>query len=338
MNILMITPGVDKEDKNFGFVYYWILKLAEKVDKLYIITLRETYCDLPSNVEVFNVDSKNKISKVFKFYRYIWQIFDKIDIIFCHMYPEFTFLSYSASKLFSVPIVTWYSHTKVNLRLKLVNIMARRIVTTTRDTCRLKSKKVIPIGHGINTDFFKLAKKREERLLLTIGRISPIKHIETMIGAMENLKDCRLLIVGDAPKRDEDYLIGLKKQVKNLGLNNVEFHKGISFRETVKYYQNASIFIHCSDSGLDKTGLEAMSTGLPIISCCELYKEFLKDFPTLTFEEQNVKELTTKIERILSMSEEEKAKLSVTLRNMVMENHNVNSLMNKLVKVFEGVG
>jgi len=39
MKVLMVTPRIDEEHDVFGFIVTWVNKLAEKVEKLYVISL-----------------------------------------------------------------------------------------------------------------------------------------------------------------------------------------------------------------------------------------------------------------------------------------------------------
>jgi len=338
----MITPRVDPEDSAFGSAYFWIKELAKYLDNLYVITIQKANLDLPKNVQVFEIQAKNKFLKVLNFYKFSFRIFKKgIDIIFPHMYLEFTFLIYPIAKLYGQPIIIWYAHSHVDLKLKLINLMANRIVTSTKNACRIKSEKIRLIGQGINTDFFKPSqeKKRKTKILLTLGRISPVKNLGDLIKAMQFVKNAKLIIVGDPTNRESDkiYLNKLKKLVKNLKLDNVEFHGGVNFSETLNYYQNADLFVHGCNSGLDRASLEAMSVGLPIITCSKSHKEFLKTFPLAIFEEHNIEELATKIKKILEMQDKERINFGNEMREIILKRHNVERLVQNLLEKFKEV-
>ncbi len=334
----MITPRVDKEDKAFGFAYYWILKLAEKVDKLIVLTIEKKDVKLPENVKVYSLETHNKLVEIGRFYKYAIKIFreEKIDVVFPHMYTEFTILIWPAARMFRKKIVTWYAHSVVNFRIKLVNSLVDRIVSSTKEGCKIKTNKLVIVGQGTNTDYFKPSKRKKEKILLTLGRIGAVKNLEDLIKAVKDIKDYKLLVVGDpTSEKDFAYLEDLKKLVKELNLKNVEFHKGVEFSKTINYYNNAVIFLHGCNSGLDKTSLEAMSSGLPIITCSNSHKEILKDYPMLLFKEHDVNELNTKIKSLLKMKDRER--LGLELRDIVIKNHSVNSLTNNLIKVFNDV-
>ncbi len=339
MNVLMITPRVDKEDKAFGFVYYWILKLSEKVDKLIVLTIEKKDITLPNNVKVYSINTHNRFLEVSRFYKLSNEILknENIDFIFPHMYTEFSLLIWPLAKIYRKPIVTWYAHSVVNLRIKLVNMLVNKIVTSTKEGCKIKTNKLVVIGQGVNTDYFKpLNKKKKEKILLTLGRIGKVKNLDDLIKAIKAIKNAKLLIVGDpVSEKDAIYLDELKKLVKDLELNNVEFHKGIPFSETLNYYNNAVIFLHGCNSGLDKASLEAMSCALPIITCSNSHKEILKEHQNCLFTEHHIDELAIKTKAILDMNDKARTKLGLELRQIVINNHSLDNLMNNLVSVFK---
>ncbi len=71
--------------------------------------------------------------------------------------------------------------------------MTDRIVTPTRDSFGLKSKKIgeEPIGHGIDINLFKPAENKAKSnffRIISVGRISPIKDYKTLIEAIDILR------------------------------------------------------------------------------------------------------------------------------------------------------
>jgi len=104
--------------------------------------------------------------------------------------------------------------------------------------------------------------------VISVGRLSPVKHIEVLLRAISKVKerhqDIRAGIVGDGPCS-----ASLKELSTELDINdNVEF---LGFNEDVTYYYNSSrIFILTSErEGFPFSLVEAMMCGLPsIVSNC----------------------------------------------------------------------
>ncbi len=103
--------------------------------------------------------------------------------------------------------------------------------------------------------------KKDESLLLYVGRIAEEKRIDVLLNAMKELKEekVKLAIVGKGPNKPR-----LESMARNLG--NVIFTGPASEQELPGYYAACDIFVSASPvetEGL--TFLEAMSTGKPII-------------------------------------------------------------------------
>jgi len=208
LTLLMLTRKVDKADTSpAGFTYNWVKKLGERLDKLYVITWQKSdRSNLPENIKIISL-SGNKFKKIFTLQKELLKILPKVDGIFCHQNPEYTILAAIWAKLFRKKIITWYTHKQVTWKLHLVNLLADKILTASKESCRLKNrKKIVVTGHGIDIEKFKplfLHRKKppslsppslrgeneggEKFTILSVGRISPVKDYKTLIEAIEIL-------------------------------------------------------------------------------------------------------------------------------------------------------
>ena len=137
--------------------------------------------------------------------------------------------------------------------------------------------RVIPAG--VDTELFRpidKAKAREaleieeSKVVLSVGRIEPLKGLDILITALATLEDpgdTRLLIVGGEPVRDS-YVQWLMSLADKLGLeDSVTFTGAVPQTELPKYYGAADIFVLSSyyeTFGL--VALEAMACGLPVVA------------------------------------------------------------------------
>jgi len=142
----------------------------------------------------------------------------------------------------------------------------------------LKSKSAV-ISNGVDTDHFKKLKRQEYDYiyskyklhsdslnLLSVGRLSREKNIETLIKAMpeiiENHPNVEAIIVG-AGKLGNKY----KKMAKKKGIKeHVRVLGEIPDKDIVPIFSTGDIFIHPSLVELEgMVVLEAMACGLPIV-------------------------------------------------------------------------
>ena len=122
----------------------------------------------------------------------------------------------------------------------------------------------------------------EKRIVLSVGRVEPLKGLDVLIGAMARLEDTadtRLLIVGGQPGRDRE-LTRLKSMATTLGLQDaVTFTGTVDQTELPNYYSAADVFVmpsYYESFGL--VALEAMACGTPVIaSRVAGLKTFVKD-------------------------------------------------------------
>ena len=103
----------------------------------------------------------------------------------------------------------------------------------------------------------------DERVLITAGRLIPLKRIDQLIKIMPQLGDAKLIVVGDGPERNP-----LEKLVASLNLRNRVLLTGQVSQEEVPLYLRASdVFVLNSETeGLSHVLLEAMAVGIPIIA------------------------------------------------------------------------
>jgi len=342
----MITRKIDKDDAQAGFTYGWIKKLGENVDLLKVICLEKGNTKgLSNNIEIFSLrkeNGKNKIKEFINFQRSAFKFIKQVDGVFCHMNPEYTILIAPYAKFFKKEIITWYSHKAVNWKIRLINILANKIVTPTNDGFRLKSNKKIVIGHGIDTELFKPIQNKERNNIfrvISVGRISPIKDYETLIEAInivsKNINIKVDIVGGLGLDSQQNYFEKLQSMIKKNKLENViSFKNLIPNQELPKYYQDSDLSINlCPTGSPDKAVLESMSCNLPVLVANETFK---KDFGSyhkqLIFKYSNSKDLAKKIINLTKNSQLKE--IGKYLREQVIKNHNLNNLVNKLIKCF----
>ena len=110
----------------------------------------------------------------------------------------------------------------------------------------------------------------ETRVVLSVGRIEPLKGLDILIGAMamlDDTKDTMLLVVGGEPAHDRE-VRRLKTLADRLGLLDVVRFDGIVSQATLPtYYSAADVFVmpsYYESFGL--VALEAMACGIPVIA------------------------------------------------------------------------
>jgi glycosyltransferase involved in cell wall biosynthesis len=140
-------------------------------------------------------------------------------VIFVHMVPRYALLAAPVARLAGVPIVLWYAHGTAGRALRFAMPFVDRVVTPTRDSFPLAGPgidgKVRVTGHGIDTGRHVPASGvAEPGLVLSAGRLSPVKRHELAIQAVAGGPEGSRLVIAGSPLHAADvayreHLVGL---------------------------------------------------------------------------------------------------------------------------------
>ncbi|OGZ57363.1 MAG: hypothetical protein A3B96_01305 [Candidatus Spechtbacteria bacterium RIFCSPHIGHO2_02_FULL_43_15b] len=350
MNILIITQRVDINDDNLGFFHEWLEKFAKNSDKVFVVCLWKGDYKLPSNVEIFSMGKESGASKIIQFFRlqaYLFRRVKRCDGIFIHMSPIYAIGSFPMAKLFRKKMLMWYVHKSKNFKLWLAEKLVNKIYTASQESFLIKSRKVEVVGHGIDTDKF-FPKKIDgsgKFKILFAGRISPIKDLKTLISAMGILSkeigsgSFNLEIVGDAVDGEEqEYFNALMKIIKERKLSDcVSFSGGLRHDEMPSKYNNSDVLVNLSPTGgMDKAVLEAMSCGILVLAANETFKSILAQANyNSMFRFGDAEDFSRKIVGLMSISQEERDRIGVGLRSVMVKNHSLDNLIKRISEYFK---
>ena len=343
IKLLIITQKVDSNDDVLGFFHEWIREFSKKCGKVTVICLKLGQYDLPSNVKVMSLGKERGLGKLrylLNFYKYIWQERKNYDAVFAHMNPQYIPLGWPVWKLLGKKMSLWYAHGHVPPMLKIADHLTDIAFASTPEGYRLPSKKLKIVGQGIDVNKFRPAEGKaikEFFKIVSVGRISPSKDYETLIGAIELLSPSgkfKIEIAGSpANPSDKDYLENLKRLVSEKALSViVEFIGPIANKNLPPFLQSADLFVNMGHTGsLDKANLEAMACGLPLLTCNEAYENILGEYKSmLMYPKRDVRSLSEKIGMIINLNQQEREKISHYLRQIVVRDHNLEELVNKI--------
>ncbi|MEY2641090.1 MAG: hypothetical protein RL150_483 [Candidatus Parcubacteria bacterium] len=278
MKLLLITQKVDRDDQVLGFFHRWLEMFATHVEQLTVICLEEGNHSLPQNVQVYSLGKEQgagRMRRLYRLYRYVWKYRGQYTHVFVHMNPVYVVLCWKLWFVLRKPVFLWYTHKHVDCKLRVASWFVRSIFTASTESLRLRTRKKVVTGHGIDTDFFTVdsAVVRQAGQLLTVGRIAPAKRIDVLIDALTVLPDMTLSIAG-GPITDADraYERACKERAVAQGVvDRVRWLGPVSHGATRSLYQQAGVFVHASETGsLDKVLLEAIACGTPVVSASDV--------------------------------------------------------------------
>lgn len=355
MKLLIITQKVDKNDDVLGFMHRWIAEFAQYYQSITVICLYSGQYSLPSNVKVLSLGkekNKGKLSYLVNFYKYIFFGDLEYDQVFVHMNPVYLILVGWLWRLRGKSVGLWYTHKQVDMKLRIAEKFANVVFSASKESFRLPTNKLLVTGHAIDTELFipvakpatinreVLDKEGRKFNILTIGRISRTKKLDVLIDACAELLKSNLhfeLIIVGKPLTTDDviYDAELKKKIASTpGLGSaVKFVGSIPYEQTINWLKQASVFVNLSQTGsMDKAVLEAMASGVPIITSNEAFASIVGEkilgFNFVTQDAALSRLVAKLIAEMIEVNDVDQGKL----RKYVVDNHSLKTTIKKIVQ------
>lgn len=298
MRLLIINYAMDRNSDVFAWQAAVARELADSCDDVLVLTEQIGEYAAAPNMQVLPlIDQQRYPLRKGARIAFInariallaWQ--HRSEVCFIHMAANWAFLAAPALRLLRLPVLMWYAHGRVTWQLRLAHQCVNRVVTSTVTAFRVPSTKVRIIGQGVDTDLFTIpAYTAERHAILYVGRISRVKRIDLMIETMEQLHridatlPIRLKLIGPTIT-DEDgaYEQYLRQQIWEHGLQNrIEFVGFVPQRAIPELYRQAWLHLNLSETGsMDKTVLEALSCGCPVLTSNPAFNELLSNYPEM---------------------------------------------------------
>ena len=351
--LLIVTQAVDLDDPVLGFFHRWIEEFSKHCDTLSVICLKEGRHALPANVSVYSLGKSAqgrpasgwerlqvRIHYTLRFYRYTWSLRNDYDAVFVHMNPEYVVLSGWLWRLLRKPVTLWYIHPRSSWRLLIARFFANHIVSATEKSFPLRSKKLLSVGHGIDTDFFTPGIDTSEGKTLRVmlaARIAPVKRVECVAGAVSELVRRGVPVAfdyyGTELPRDREYAETIRKLVLETVPPHVWTWKGNASQSHLRdAYREHDVHVNATGSGsFDKAVFESMACGcITVVSNRALAGVVPAE---LQFKEDDPVSLADTLERISRMSAGGRADLKKRMRSIAVENYSLPALIGRVAAV-----
>jgi glycosyltransferase involved in cell wall biosynthesis len=340
MRLLITTQAIDLDDPVLSFFHRWVEEFAKNAEHVHVICLKEGRHALPKNVSVHSLgkeSGRSMFKYITRFYKYAWSLRREYDVVFVHMNPEYLVLGGRLWRLMRKRVGLWYIHPRSSWRLRYGMPFAHKIFSATLKSFPHTTPKIVPVGLGVDTDFFKpgaIGPSSELRVMCA-ARIAPVKRVECMIDASEELVKRHTPFLfdyyGEELPRDKDYAEEMRKRAEHIG---AWMWKGSASSEGVLgAYQSHDVHVNATDTGsFDKAVFEAMACGcISVASNKALFEALPRE---LMFEEGNAKSLAQTLEHIAHLPREDREALREEMRKLALERYSLSSL---ILRVLDGL-
>jgi glycosyltransferase involved in cell wall biosynthesis len=345
MRVLAITPKVDPNDDLFGFAHTWMSRLAARVERLDVLQLWDAPSALPANARVHTMGKAGgagKAEQLARFSRVVGRLCleQRVDAVLAHMGPIFAVCAAPFARAGGQRLALWYAHGAVSPTLRLAHLLVDRVGTSTPAGFRIPSRKVHYTGQGIDADRFRPpALEPTVPLLVSIGRLSPVKDYETILRALVRLRAQRIrprleIVGGTHLASERAYLDKLREVTITLGLQEqVSFRVGVAHQAVAPLYQQSTLFLSASRTGsLDKAVLEALACARPVITCNEAFADFFgPSGERYLFRPGDDAALADRLAAELAADPLSRRARGLALRKQVVAEHSVDHLADELV-------
>ena len=348
MKVLFITQKADRGDPVLGFMHAWFEGLAARLEELHLLVLEPGDHALPDNVFVHSMGKERgagRAVKTLNFARIMNKLVltRKVDVVFAHMCPVYAVLAAPYCHLRNMPLLLWLTHGADNAMVRLSYQAVDKVLTASPESTALRGPKVVPTGHGIDTNVFAPAPCASSDVLtvLSVGRVSPVKDYPVLLRAtgmvrrQKNVPDFEVSIVGACySDSDREHKKELETMLEREGIADmVHFRGATQHHEMPGWYNGADLFVSTSLTGsIDKAVLEAMACECAAITCNTSFERVFGNLADdLMFPAGDAEALAARMTRFLSLTADERADLAKRLRNIVCSDHSLDALMDRLV-------
>jgi glycosyltransferase involved in cell wall biosynthesis len=343
-----VTQLVDDDDAILGFLPTWLRGLAGRVEELVVVTFQlGAMPALPKNVEVRTLGRERGRRGAALLLAFRGETRRAVrergcDRVLVHMVPKYAVLARRLAVPRRIPIYLWYTHAGVNRWLRWSEPLVAKIFTASEESLTIATGKKVVTRHGIDTEFLAPEPGSDwaPGSLVTVGRFTPSKDVEFLLRATASLRaivpGATLEVIGDGlVPSDANYREAMVARRAELGLDGaVRFEGSIPYKRIPPTYRRAAIFVSASRTGsVDKAVLEAMACGTPVLTSNASFRAIVP--PELQFAERQTEDFVAKAKNILSWDSARRAREGARLRDIVVREHAVGPLMDRLVSEME---
>ena len=352
MRLLVITFELDEKHPALAWQVYVVRELSRCCEKVLVLTSRISKdIDLPANVEVIippvrPLGVPHRFGGRWAFNFEMNQLLRKnaIDAVFIHMAMEWGYILCPTFKHLKLPTVMWYAHGTVTKRLKLAIQCVDKVVTSTPEGCRVDSKKIKVIGQAINTSLFSIPERRDLQTILYVGRISRRKRVDLLYQVYKSLRkdlshaEISSFDVIGMPLTDDD--MHYEQDIKQIIKEQNDFDKFrmrgfVPFSDLPVYYRKSFLHINVSETGsMDKTVMEALSCGCPVLTSNPAFREILSDYPEFFISDEHPDAIA---EQVLTIYNRRSQYDPLALRALVLNDHGLDTYAQRVLSVFDDI-
>ncbi len=343
MRLLICTQSVNLDDPILGFFHRWIEKIAERSSATTVVCLFKGRNSLPAGIPVLSLGKElcaTRFRKIYLFFTYIIKARSRYDAVFVHMNKEYVIMGWLLWKILGKKVIFWYNHPFGDMEARLAGALADAVMYTSPQSFFGSRKKGIQMPVGIDTDLFSPKGPAARMSIAYVGRISPVKNVDTIVDAFNAVRiahpDAKLDLYGSAPQAHAAYAAELKRKTSKAA--SISWKGDINNDDLPAVYSEHAICANATDGGsFDKVICEAMSCERLVVASNATYRDMVpqKYRDALCPKEKGAEAFAACLKAALAMTDAERAEAGKALRSVVVEKHGLDRLVSELSTIAE---
>jgi len=361
VKLLFLTQVLDRDDGVLGFCVRWIEEFAKHAEAVRVVALEVGNTEgLPANVDWVEIGRKGRFGRYLKYRSTLHSSFGEgFDVVLAHMVPRYALVAARPSARAGARLYLWYTHKGVDARLRRAVTLVQKTFTASEESLRVETPTRVVTGHGIDTDHFDLPPVdwSARPQVLSVGRLTPKKDPLTLISALAEVRasghDVRVDWVGGGlTSADVGFADEVRAAIAEASVEDAFVLRGeVPYSAVQGYFESASVLVNASFTGsVDKVVLEAMAARRAVLSCNESFPPIFAELDDasafgeraalgrsawLTFTKGDAADLAAKLDALLARDASELAQLGEDLRTIVVRDHGVAQLCERLIREME---
>jgi glycosyltransferase involved in cell wall biosynthesis len=344
VKLVFVTQQVDPGHPALAATVPKIKALAERVDEVVVLADRALPGVLPDNCRTRSFAARSRAGRGARFESALAaELVHRPAAVVAHMCPIYAVLAAPLVRPVGVRVLLWYTHWRASRLLRAAERLSNTVLTVDRRTFPLDSKKVRPIGHGIDLSEFACSDNNATPDLraVALGRYSEAKGLETVLRAtrlaLDDGLDLRLEVYGPALTPEERAHRGtLERLVAELQLDKrVKLGHAVLRSEVPDVFARADVLVNNMRAGAtDKVVYEACASCVPAIASNPAFDTLLP--AELRFDRDDPRSLADRLASLAGRPADDRRRLGQQLRERVAASHSVDSWADAVVEAARG--
>jgi glycosyltransferase involved in cell wall biosynthesis len=327
-SLVFVTQEVDPEHPVLAATVPKLEALARRFDEVAVLAASAVPGALPENCRVVEYGADTRLRRGRLYAAALErELKQRPAAVLVHMTPLLALLASPLARPRHVPVLLWFTHWKRSRTLVLAERVSTAVLTVDARSFPLESRKVVPIGHGIDLERFPCARRDPAPRLrvLALGRTSPAKGYETIVRAAA-LADVDLELRGPSFTAEEQAERG---RLEGLG---ARFEEPLPYARVPELLFGKDVLVNNMREGaLDKVVYEAAATCMPVLASNSGFEDVLP--AELRFRREDPRDLAAKLVRL---GEADRNAIGGGLRKAVEERHSVEHWADEVARVARG--